>query len=320
MQTDDFEVSPSHIRSLSNRDGVASFLLMLGYNVDRNVQSTASLGITAESLKRQITYIERIAVQDDWLHVYLFEMRSMRLADRQALARAFRNRSGDYLLVLTSDYDTLDFVLLQRVLPEGNGTPFARKQVTVRPRVLTVNRHNPSAVALRVLRRFSYTELDADYQFDKLLSAYAVAEWSEPLFNNRALFSDYYLTERLPDSEEGQQDPTSTYRALQKLMVTSGLAWRPKMRLPLRPSCLSRRSRGWASPGRNPHQVGTEKLPTTSSTLPMVAKTKDRWPYAWPTSGTATLTGATRPVTPIGPKTTRELAWSRCWSKAKRPT
>lgn len=219
MQTDDFEVSPSHIRSLSNRDGVASFFLMLGYNVDRNVQSTVALGIAAEGLKRQISHIERIAVQDDWLHVYLFEMRSMRLADRQALARAFRNRSGDYLLVLTSDYDTLDFVLLERVQPEGNGTPFARKQVMVRPRVLTVDRHKPSTVDLRVLRRFTYTESDVFYQFDKLLSAYAVAEWSEPLFNNRALFSDYYLTERLPDSEEGQQDPTSTYRALQKLMV-----------------------------------------------------------------------------------------------------
>jgi hypothetical protein len=121
MQTDDFKVSPSHIRSLSNRDGVASFFLMLGYNVDRNVQSTAALGIAAQGLKRQITYIERIAVQDDWLHVYLFETRSMRVADRQALARAFRNKSGDHLLVLTSDYDTLDFVLLERCLRLAKG-------------------------------------------------------------------------------------------------------------------------------------------------------------------------------------------------------
>ena len=219
MQTDDFEVSPSDIRTLSNRDSVAALFLTLGYNVDRTLQSTAALGITSESVKRQIQHIERIAVQDDWLHVYLFEMRSMRVADRQALARTFRNRSGDYLLVLTSDYDTLDFVLLERVQPEGNGTPFARKQVAVRPRVLTVDRHNPSAVDLRVLRRLSYTESDVFYQFDKLLSAYTVAEWSEPLFNNRALFSDYYLNERLRASDEWQQDPTSIYRSLQKLMV-----------------------------------------------------------------------------------------------------
>jgi len=49
-------------------------------------------------------------------------------------------------------------------------------------------------VQFRVLRRFTYAEADADAQYDKLLSVYTVAEWSEPLFNNRALFSDYYLT------------------------------------------------------------------------------------------------------------------------------
>ena len=70
----------------------------------------------------------------------------------------------------------------------------------MRPRVLTVNRRNPDDVALRVLRRFSYTESDIFAQYDKLLSAYDVADWSEPFFNNRALFSDYYLTTRLPNS------------------------------------------------------------------------------------------------------------------------
>ena len=56
-----------------------------------------------------------------------------------------------------------------------------------------------------MLRRFTFTEVDEDgdldpyAQFDKLMSAFTVAEWSEPLFNNRALFSDYYLKERLPE-------------------------------------------------------------------------------------------------------------------------
>jgi hypothetical protein len=67
--------------------------------------------------------------------------------------------------------------------------------------VLTVNRLKPDAVALRVLRRFSYTESDSFAQEDKLLSAYEVAAWSEPYFNNRALFSDYYLVQRLPESQ-----------------------------------------------------------------------------------------------------------------------
>ncbi len=51
---------------------------------------------------------------------------------------------------------------------------------------------------------------------DKLLSAYSVADWSEEHFNNRALFSDYYLTERLPSLSEWQEDPKPAYVSLSK--------------------------------------------------------------------------------------------------------
>ena len=52
---------------------------------------------------------------------------------------------------------------------------------------------------LRVLKRFTFTEGDSAFQWDKLRSAFTLAEWTEPDFNNRALFSDYYLKERLTD-------------------------------------------------------------------------------------------------------------------------
>src|SRR5438552_4823481 len=140
--------------------------------------------------------------------VYLFELKSVPIATTQGIVRAFRNRPGDYLLVLTDDYNRLDFVLVQRYSSESPkpqetiGLPPTSKQVGVRPRILTVYRRNPDEVALRVLRRFTYTESDTIAQYEKLLSAYDVADWSEPFFNNRALFSDYYLTTRLPDSPE----------------------------------------------------------------------------------------------------------------------
>ncbi len=65
--------------------------------------------------------------------------------------------------------------------------------------MLTIDRRKPGRIDLRVLRRLTWTESDAFAQYDKLLSAYAVADWSEEFFNNRALFSDYYLLERLPE-------------------------------------------------------------------------------------------------------------------------
>ena len=69
-----------------------------------------------------------------------------------------------------------------------------------------------------MLRRFTYSEADSDAQYDKLLSAYTVADWSEPLYNNRALFSDYYLNKRLPDLPEWQERPEETYHRLRGLM------------------------------------------------------------------------------------------------------
>ena len=220
--TDDRNISVADVQTLATRDDVAAFFAALGYRTDsRQPQSVSAMGITAGSLSRQIRHIERIAVHDDGaepLDSYLVELTSVTVAATQGLARVLRNRAGNYLLVLTDDYERLDFVLLHRSLPGAPASPMAARQVSVRPRILTVNRRNPSPVQLRVLRRFTYTELDSDAQYDKLLSAYAVAEWSEPLFNNRALFSDYYLNERLPELAEWRERPEEAYHRLRDLL------------------------------------------------------------------------------------------------------
>jgi hypothetical protein len=128
--------------------------------------------------------------------VYLFELKSVTVAATQGIVRTFRNRPGDFLLVLTDDYRRLDFVLVERYNPEFPKlqdtftlVPAAPTQPGVRPHVLTVNRRNPEPVALRVLRRFSYTEADTFAQYDKLLSAYVVADWSKPFPIRRITFA-----------------------------------------------------------------------------------------------------------------------------------
>jgi len=88
--------------------------------------------------------------------------------------------------------------------------------------VLKVNRRKPGPVDLRVLRRFTWTESDPFAQYEKLLSAYSVADWSEEHFNNRALFSDYYLKERLKGLPEWNEDPKPTYRQLRDLYLGAG--------------------------------------------------------------------------------------------------
>ena len=223
---DDRNISASDVQALSTRDGVAAFFAALGYDTDsRQALSAAAMGITSKSLTHQIEHIERIAMHDDGaepLDLYLLELTSVTVVATQGIARALRNRSGNYLLIMTDDYERLDFVLLERSLPVATSSAMTRRQVSVRPRVLTVNRRDPSQVQLRVqlrvLRRFTYSESDSDAQYDKLLSAYTVADWSEPLYNNRALFSDYYLNERLPELPEWEERPEDAYHRLRELI------------------------------------------------------------------------------------------------------
>jgi len=218
----DKELTRADIQELASRDAVVSFFAGLGYSTDiRITQTCAAMGITAESLQKQIRHIEHVAIKEggaEPLDIYLVELTSVTMLATQGLARALRNRAGNYLLVLTDDYERIDVVLLERFLPTASIAPMTTKQVIVRPRILTIDRRNPTLVQLRVLRRFSCTETDSDAQYEKLLSAYSVAEWSEPLFNNRALFSDYYLNERLPERLEWRERCNGVYQSFKRLV------------------------------------------------------------------------------------------------------
>ncbi len=229
----DRDLSYRDIQALNGQDAVAAFFAMLGYETSFRVeQSPAALGITAESLATQIRHIELIANQEDLLYVYLFELASVTLTATRAIARGFRARAGNYLLVLADDYDHLDFVLLEKSLPlPGAPGSLSQKQVSIRPRPLSVNRRNPDRIHLRVLRRFAYSEPDPIAQYQKLCSAYTVAEWSEDFFNNRALFSDYFLKERVPSEyAEWREDPRPVFQEFQSLYTQPSARWSGKTR------------------------------------------------------------------------------------------
>lgn len=216
----DADLSYHNVQALNRPDAIAAFFARLGYNTNaRTAQTPGNLGITTETTVRPIKKIELIADQEGLFQVYLFDLQSVTVVHTRALARAFRNRAGNYLLVLTSDYERLDFVLLEKYLPaeKGNSLGLGQRQVGIRPRVLTVERHNPGRLHLRVLRRLTWTEADPFAQYDKLLSAYALADWSEEYFNNRALFSDYYLKERLQEFQEWREDPKPPYLRLREI-------------------------------------------------------------------------------------------------------
>ena len=227
MQVNDLPLAPSDVRQLESADEIARFFARLGYNVDRriNIADYALLGLGSADLRQQIHKIELIGTDpaDGDITIYLFEVRSVTAKLRNEIARRFRERLENTLLVLTTDYAQLEFVLLERGLARSQSPAQPLKQ-TLRPIPLTLNRLNPEPVALRVLKRFTFTEEDAAYQWEKLRSAYMLAEWSEEYFNNRALFSDYYLKQRLTDPKltpEWAEDVRPIGRALYAQLVTA---------------------------------------------------------------------------------------------------
>jgi len=114
---EDYELSRKDIQDLSNRDALAAFFAKLGYNTNECLlQNAAAMGFGSEMLKSAITSIERLASEDGGLlEVYLVDLRSVTVAVTRVLAQAFRNLSVLHpLLILTEDYQRLDFVLLQR--------------------------------------------------------------------------------------------------------------------------------------------------------------------------------------------------------------
>jgi hypothetical protein len=102
------------------------------------------IGITVETLLPRIKKIELIADNESFFQVYLFQLVSVTVADARSLATIFRNRAGNFLLVLTADFDRLDFVLVERIPTEGQASTIGTPQPRVRPRTISVERRNPS--------------------------------------------------------------------------------------------------------------------------------------------------------------------------------
>jgi hypothetical protein len=287
MLSQDYDLKTSEIQQIAGEDGVAGLFTALGYDTAHCLKQTPEAMGFPEALAREVRLIDRIADHEQGaLQVYLVEMKHVTVALTQALTRVFKNRAGLYLLILTTpDYERLDFVLLDPLPPEGGkpGSGIGSVQPVLHPRILTVERRNPDRVSLRVLRRFSFTEIDADYQWEKLRSAYGVADWSEPLFNNRALFSDYYLNERLPNRDEWKEDSKSAYRAFNSMFVGTREKFSGKPEEIIRAEFLEPafNALGWiAEPGKGPKDESVKPdywLKTqTGEKIPCLAYTWDR--------------------------------------------
>src|SRR6266545_2493975 len=150
MRVNDLQLAASDIRQLESADEIAHFFARLRYDVDGriNIPDYAVLGLSSQDLRQQIQKIELIGTdpEDGDITIYLFEVRSVTAKLRNDIARRFRDRPENALLVLTKDYEQLEFVMLQKS-EERSRSKFQPLKLVVRPVPLTVNRLNPEPVA-----------------------------------------------------------------------------------------------------------------------------------------------------------------------------
>jgi hypothetical protein len=196
----DLDLTDRDLAGLGDREAVRTLFARLGYAVERGRQTDPLAESMPERMTEYVCHIEVLAADsDDFVIVYVVEMTSVTVARINELARHFRNRAGDTLVVLTADYERLDLVLFDRQAP----TDGARRPHQSIPRRLSYSRactDPPRVTAVRrAVRRFSWTEPDSLGQWEKLRSAFSIGEWGGPYFDNRGPFSDHYLWKRLPE-------------------------------------------------------------------------------------------------------------------------
>lgn len=165
--------------------------------------------------------------EDSFLRVMFVRLKSVTAKARNELARNLGRRTSDHLLILTRDFLTTEFVLIDKETRQQTA-PGRGPSVRIIPRAVTVDRKAVGSQELRVLRRLTWTGRDGLDQFDKLRSVFESAYYSSRYFQNRALFADHYLEHRLPEDSAWSDSPNEAFNAVKQLMADARHRWAGK--------------------------------------------------------------------------------------------
>ena len=104
-QINDIHITVKDIQSLNNRDAIYAFLTHLGYDTNnpQKFPDPRTLGITIDSLVREIKSSEQLANNDGFLYVYLFELTSVTIAHTKLIV----SKTPLYILLKIKDHKLL---------------------------------------------------------------------------------------------------------------------------------------------------------------------------------------------------------------------
>jgi hypothetical protein len=161
--------------------------------------------------------------------VLFVQPKSLTAKIRNDLIRILARSNEDYFVILAATFDTLEFVLLDKKTKEQAG-PAGGYKVQVVPKIFSIDRRKPSPQDVRTLRQFTWTHQDALDQFDKLRVVFDNAIFTGEFFQNRGLFSDYFLRERLKEDSVWRDNPTGAFQQVRELYKDAQNRWNDNVR------------------------------------------------------------------------------------------
>jgi hypothetical protein len=226
--TTDLDLTAKEVVDLASPDALVGFLAKLGYDTaDRKLLSPEAVGLAGESAAA-IKRIELLSEDpEQFFRIVFAQPKSLTAKVRNDLVRVLGKSNVDHLLVLASDFDTLEFVFLDKRKREQKG-PSGAERIQVVPKTIDVSRRTPTRLDLRALRRFTWTCPDALEQFDKLRSVFDAAAYTGEYFQNRGLFSDHFLRDRLREDPAWRDNPSDTFAFVRDLMLDGQTRWNGK--------------------------------------------------------------------------------------------
>jgi hypothetical protein len=228
MYATDLDLTGKEIGELTSPDAFAAFLARLGYRTAARTHLTPeSIGLAGESAAT-FKKIELLSEDDEgFLRVVFAQPRSLTAKARNDLVRVLGRSTIDHLLMLASDYEDLEFVLLDK-RKKGQQGPAGSERVQVVPKTISVSRRTPSRLDLRTLRGLTWTRQDGLDQFDKLRSVFDTAFYTGDYFQNRGLFADYFLRERLREDPAWRENPAGIFSHVRDLYKDARGKWQGK--------------------------------------------------------------------------------------------
>lgn len=224
----DVNVSSQRISQLTSPDAVAAFFTELGYDTERRSElSPEAIGLSGDAAAA-IQRIEVLCEDDEgFLRVAFVKLRSLTAKSRNDLTRVLGRTNIEHLLVLASDFATIEFVLIHKQRRESRA-PGRAASIQPIPLMIALDRKAPSTKELRAIRRFTWTKRDGLEQYDKLRSVFEAAAFTEEYFCNRALFADHFLMTRLRDDAAWQENPAAAFQGVRDLMRDPAKRWLEK--------------------------------------------------------------------------------------------